>query len=49
MVSAMKDTTKTEILTNRWTGAAPLLLLPVWVGAMACFFYFLVRTGFAGQ
>lgn len=45
----MKTETKTSLEQVRWTGAASLLLLPLWVGAIACFFYYLVRTGWPMQ
>jgi len=45
----MKDAKPSGENAGRVTGAMPLVLLPVWLSAVACFFYYLVRAGLPGQ
>ena len=45
-VARMKTFSKT---LNNWRALVPLVVTPVWVVALACFFYVLIRAGLPGQ
>lgn len=45
----MKTFLKPPALLNNWRALMPLVITPVWVVVLACFFYVLIRAGLPGQ
>lgn len=45
----MKTFLKTSTLLNNWRALFPLVVTPVWVVTLACFFYVLISAGLPGQ
>lgn len=48
-VARMKSFFKTPSGPHNWRALMPLVITPVWVVALACFFYVLIRAGLPGQ
>jgi hypothetical protein len=45
----MKSFLKTSAGLHNWRTLFPWVVTPVWVVALACFFYVLIRAGLPGQ
>lgn len=45
----MKNLLKPSTRLHNWQALMPLVITPVWVVALACFFYVLIRAGLPGQ
>jgi hypothetical protein len=45
----MKNFLKTSAGLHNWQALVPLVVTPVWVVTLACFFYVLIRAGLPGQ